>query len=241
MKMSFFVARTHLSVAALVLWTAAVAPAQSWVSFESHSRYVALGDSISAGLGSVPATHAFPYQLYQSGVVDNLANTLFCNMAVPGAFTKDVLDHQVPQVSRFFKGTNRKVITLQMGGNDLAQIVADPTSAEAVLTGIYMNHLAVLNALTTQFPDARIYVANFFDPRIPVPGSKEIVLAMNHLIATAVAQFPSASVSLVDVFTAFEARSGLLINEKPRADEFIADVTNAGQTVLAQTFIKAIR
>jgi hypothetical protein len=73
-----------------------------------------------------------------------------------------------------------------------------------------------------------------------VPGSKDIVLAMNQLIANAVAQFPSTSVTLVDVYSAFEGRSGLLINEKAGADKFIADVTNAGQTVLAQAFRKII-
>jgi lysophospholipase L1-like esterase len=205
------------------------------------SRYVALGDSISAGFGSVPATQGFPYQLYQSGAIDNLANTVFCNMAVPGATTKDVLDYQVPQVKRFLHGSNRKVITLQMGGNELAQILENPASLNDVLTAIYINHLTVLQTLTTQFPDAHIYVANFFDPKIPVPGVRDVVMAMNQLIAGAAAQFPSTSVTLVDVFSAFEGRSGLLINEKNGADEFIADVSTAGQVVLTQAFKGAIR
>ena len=38
------------------------AQAQPWVSIESHTRYMALGDSISAGYGAMPATQGFVYQ-----------------------------------------------------------------------------------------------------------------------------------------------------------------------------------
>jgi hypothetical protein len=44
----------------------------------------------------------------------------------------------------------------------------------------------------------------------------------------------------MDVYSAFEGRSGIPINRKPQGDRFIADVITAGQTVLAQAFRKAI-
>jgi lysophospholipase L1-like esterase len=117
----------------VVLLTAPAAGAQYWVSFEDHTRYMALGDSLSAGYAAHPATQGFVYQLYQGGVIDNVNHTLFCNASVPNATSADVLAYQVPQVGLFFFNTGtpyRKVITLTVGGNDLLQILggADPAT-----------------------------------------------------------------------------------------------------------------
>ena len=57
---------------------------QYWVTFDDHTRYMALGDSLTAGYGAHPATQGFAYQLYQSGVFDSINHTLLCNAAVPG-------------------------------------------------------------------------------------------------------------------------------------------------------------
>jgi lysophospholipase L1-like esterase len=220
-----------------------VAHAQPWLSLDSHTTYAALGDSISARYGNLPATQAFPYQIYQSGAIDNLGHTLFCNLAVPGAMTSDVLIHQLPQLGRFLHDTGMpypQVITLQIGANDLFEVMygADPVS---VLTGIGTNLYAILTRLTVDFPNARIYVGNYFDPRLPVPGEKALVAAMNQVIANVVAAFAGRSVKLVDVYTAFEARNGLLLIEKRRADQFQAHPTNAGQNVIADVFARSIR
>lgn len=68
---------------------------------------------------------------------------------------------------------------------------------------------------------------------------------MNRLIAVPVLIFSAAALQAAAhneiVVLSQEGRSGLLINEKAGADKFVADVTNAGQTVLAQAFRKAIR
>jgi len=218
------------------------AQAQPWVSFDTHTRYVAIGDSISMGYGAMPSTQGFTYQLYQSGAIDSINNTLFCPMAVSGALSKDVLDYQVPQVGRFLSNTGqpyRKVITLTVGGNDLQQVLggADPT---AVLTALGTNLYQILASLTTQFPDARIYVANYYDPRLPIPGVDALVVMMNQVIAGTVANFPG-SVSLVDVHSAFQGRSGLLLIEKKGAEPLQVHPTNAGHRVIADVFAKAIR
>jgi lysophospholipase L1-like esterase len=87
---------------------------------------MALGDSLSAGYGAHPATQGFVYQLYQSGVIDNVNNMPFTNVGVPNATSSDILTFQVPQVGLFFADTGqsyRKVVTLTVGGNDLLQIL----------------------------------------------------------------------------------------------------------------------
>src|SRR5512138_1599467 len=137
-----------------VLLTAPAAWAQYWVSFANDTRYMALGDSLSAGYGAHPATQGFVYGLYQSGVIDNVNNTLFCDIGVPNATSGDILTHQVPQVALFFADTGiayRQVITLTVGGNDLLQIFggADPTT---VLNTLAANLSAILGTLAGTFP-----------------------------------------------------------------------------------------
>ncbi len=237
-------ARTAFLACALIFTLASVAQAQPWVSFDSHSRYVALGDSISAGYGAMPTTQGFTYNLYQSGIIDNHSNTLFCPMAISGAVTKDVLDYQLPQLKRFLHYTGkpyRQVITLTTGGNDLFTIL-EGAEASAVLGGIAANLTQILTAIKTEWPNARIYVSNFYDPKLSLPGLdvRSLILYANQLIAGVVAAFPDSAV-LVDVFTPFEGRSGLLIIEKKGSAMVEAHPTNAGHRVIADAFAGAIR
>lgn len=218
-----------------------LAQAQPWVSFQTHTRYMALGDSISAGYGAMPATQGFVYQLYQSGAIDKVNNTLLCAAGIPGALSKDVLDHQVPQVGRFFTDTGmpyRKVLTLTLGGNDLLQVLggADPT---AVMASVGNNLFLILAQLTTEFPDARIYVANYYDPRLPVPGGDALVAGLNQVIGGVVGLF-SGNAVLVDIHSAFDGRSGLLLVEKKGSDALEVHPTNAGYRVITRAFEDAI-
>jgi lysophospholipase L1-like esterase len=217
--------------------------AQPWVSFETHTRYLAMGDSVSAGYGAMPVTHGFTYNLYQSNVIDNVNNTLFCPMAVPGALSQDVLLHQVPQARLFLADTGapyRKVITLTVGANDLLQVLvgADPN---LVLQTVGTNLAMILGQLRTLIPDGKIYVANYYDPKLPVPGEKDLVMALNQVIVSVVASLGTSQITVVDIFTAFEGRSGLLLAEKKGSDLFEVHPTNAGYRVITDAFADAIK
>ncbi len=234
--------RAGATLLALAFSLAPLAQAQPWVSFETHTRYMALGDSISAGYAAMPATQGFVYQLYQGGSIDTINHTLFCSSAVPGALSQDVLAHQVPQVKRFFPvtgATYRRVVTLTLGGNDMLQVLggADPA---AVLTAFGNNLFQILAQLVTEFPDVEIYLANYYDPRLPVPGGDELVRQLNLVIGGVAAAFPG-SVVLVDLHGAFEGRSGLLLIEKKGAGDYEVHPTNAGYRVITRAFEDAIR
>jgi lysophospholipase L1-like esterase len=241
MKLRSFITLTAL-LAALVL--AVPTSAQPWTTFDSDSRYAALGDSISAGYGVTPTTQGFPYQIYQSGAIDDLNKTLFAMMAVPGALSRDVLNYQIPQLKLFLHETgapHREVVTLLIGGNDLFQILegADPA---VVLNAFGDNLLQILSTLKTQIPKAEVYVGTMYDPRLPVPGEKDLILAANQVIIKVVSAFPAAaSVFLVDVYSAFEGRSGLLLSERHGAGQAEAHPTAAGHRVIADAFAVAIR
>jgi lysophospholipase L1-like esterase len=202
---------------------------------------MALGNSISAGYGAMPATQGFVYQLYQSGAIDKVNNTLFCAAGIPGALSTDVLDYQVPQVGRFFANTGmpyRKVVTLTLGGKDLLQVL-DGVAANDVMANVSNNLFQILTELTTKFPDARIYVANYYDPRLPIPGGDLLVAGLNQVIGGVVALFPGKAV-LVDIHSAFDGRSGLLLIEKKGSNALEVHPTNAGYRVITQAFEDAI-
>jgi lysophospholipase L1-like esterase len=237
---------TAVVVAAIVI-SLGVAQAQTWTSFGSKTRYLAMGDSLSAGYGAMPATHGFAYELYTTGVIDQVSNTLFCEMAVPSTVTSDVLNYQVPQVKRFFAQTNQdytQVITLTVGGNDMMTVLtgADPN---AVLGAVGMNMFQILTQLHTEFPNARIFVGNVYDPHLDIPNEDVLVMYLNQTIASAVTLANtvtnSNSVTVVDVYSAFQGRHGLLLSERPHSDTDQIHPTDAGYHVMAVEFRKAIQ
>lgn len=231
----------------VMLMAAPAAWAQPWVSFANNTRYMALGDSLSAGYGAKPATQGFVFRLYQSGVVDKLNNLLFCAAAVPSATSNDVMRYQVPQVHLFFADTGapyRKVVTLTVGGNDAFSVLrpdgtVDLEAIPGVVAAYGQNLSTILSGLLGTPGDIRIYVGNLYDPKLPIPGADQIVDYMNQVTAQVVSAFPS-NVVLVDVHSAFEARSGLLLIEKHGAGPGEVHPTNAGYGVMADAFAEAI-
>jgi hypothetical protein len=81
-------------------------------------------------------------------------------------------------------------------------------------------------------------VANYYDPKLPVQGEELLVQMLNQAISDTVAAFPS--VKLVDVYSAFKDRSGLLLIEKKDAG-FQSHPTNAGHRVIADAFAAALK
>lgn len=201
-------------------------------TFSDNTRYMALGDSLAAGYGAMPATQGYAYLLYQQGVYDKTTNTLFANAAVPGATSSDVLAYQVPQaITRFQPG----VLTLSVGGNDLLRILnkEDPST---VIREFQVNLADILCTLHRALPQSRIYLHNLYDvPEITaqVTGGLQAILAFNDVIA-GVAKACGASVA--DVYTAFSGRTGLLLIERNGAGQFEVHPTNAGYRAIANAF-----
>lgn len=204
---------------------------ESPYSFSNNTRYMALGDSLGAGFGALPATKGYAYLLYEKGVFDRTLNTNFANAAVPGAKSADVLAHQVPQVAIF----KPDVITLSVGGNDLLQILNGAEPA-VVLAQFQANLAQILCGLRRIRPQARIYIHNLYDiPEITgqVTGGLQALIAFNAIVA-GVAQACYASVA--DVFSAFAGRHGLLIIERKGHEPFEVHPTNAGYRAIARAF-----
>ncbi len=223
-----------MMVATVCLLVPAAVRAELPWQFDAHTRYMAMGDSLTAGYGAIPATEGFVYLLYRSGVFDTVPNTLFCNAGVPGATSSDVLAYQVPQAIRDFRPG---VITLTVGGNDLWRIMegADPT---VVLQEFQNNLVQILLALRSapELQNTRIYIGNLYS--IPeIPASEAIVPIFNQIVAGVAANF---GVTVADVYSAFHGKSGLLLVERQGAEPYQIHPTNAGYRVMARAFEDAI-
>ena len=196
--------------------------------FADNTRYMAMGDSLAAGYGAIPATQGYAYLLYQEGVFDTVANTLLSNVGLIGATSQDVLDKQVPLAINPFMPT---VITITVGGNDLASILtgADPAT---ILANFHVNLTNIFFELRTQLPDAKIYINNLYD--IPeIPGATTAVLLFNGILEAVASGF---NVPVADAFSAFEGRKGLRLIQRNGADQFEVHPSNAWHRAIANAF-----
>lgn len=227
-----------LGFAALVLSAAAQAQ-QPW-TFSDNLRYLAMGDSLTAGYGATPVTNGYAYLLYQQGAYDSMNNTIFANAAIPGATSQHVLDFQVPQATQIFQPN---VITMTVGGNDLLAILSGANPGQVLQT--FQNNLgAILMRLCTQLPTVRVYVANLYSIRdFPVPtdaavdGFNQIVTGM---VGYANGSFCGGRAKVADVHSAFAgAQQGLLLVNRNNAGQFEVHPTNAGYRAMAQAFLNA--
>lgn len=82
--------------------------------------YVALGDSAAQGVGAFRATDGYVGQFAKRLEAKHKRPVRIVNLSVSGARVKDVTDSQLPQL----KGYKPDIITLDIGGNDIAQFDA---------------------------------------------------------------------------------------------------------------------
>lgn len=235
---------------ALAAILAAPAAAQSPQQFAADAtRYMALGDSISAGYKAMPVTAGYAYRLYTNGVFDRIPHTLFANISAPGATSADVLHYQVPQ-ALMPTGLHPQYITLTVGGNDLLSILAYLNThslpetmvfAHGVLNAYASNLTAILGQLSAGLPQAKIFVANQYPlPQIEaaVPIATEVIGQLNMIVDQVVAQFPNAYV--VDVHSAFGTMTNLVEGDRPYASAYEVHPTNVGHRVIERAFAEVI-
>lgn len=242
-----------LAIVAVVVTSTSLQAQSPQVSDDDATRYMALGDSIAAGYKTVPVTNGYPYLLYSGDVFDRLPHTLFCNAAVPGATSQDVLLHQVPQalIPPSAGGFVPRYVTLTAGGNDLLAILhfasTHPDQGEvfaygqAVLQQYGVNLAQILSRLTTGLPDVEIFVSNQYTvPEIEavLPVTSQLIGAFNGVVTQVAGLFPR--VHVVDVYSAFAERNSVLLVERHGSSPLETHPTALGHRVIAQAFKDAI-
>lgn len=109
-------------------------------------RYVAIGDSLTAGVGSPNPQRAFPYVLAEL-FASNGHTVEMTNLGIPGAKTADVLRYEVNQAIDL----NPDYVTVLIGVNDMHGFTSLPQFAQ--------QYAQLLDALTTR-TNAHIIVLN---------------------------------------------------------------------------------
>jgi len=229
-------------IAFIALAFAALAQAAQPWTFGNNTRLLAMGDSLTAGVGATPATQGYAYQLYEQGFYDSMPNTTFANVAMPGATSQQVLNNQVPSATQ--SGFFPNVVIMTVGGNDLLSILngADPNVVLAAFGG---NLSAILVTLCTQLlPTTRVYVGNLYVIQdFPVP-TDQIVNAFNQVVTGVVGAVNpgvcGGRVKVADLFAQFSGRQGgLLLINRNGAGQFEVHPSNAGHRAIAQAFMAA--
>jgi len=231
--------RVKLALVMFIALSGAAQAQQPW-TFSNNTRFLALGDSLTAGYGATPVTNGYAYELYQRGVYDSMNNTIFANAAVPGATSQQVLNFQVPAATQIFQP---HVITMTVGGNDLLAILNGANPLQ-VLQTFQANLAGILTQVCIALPGTHVYVANLYEIReFPVPTG-DVVGAFN-LTVEGVVGFANATVcggkaKVADVHAQFAGpQQGLLLINRNNAGQFEVHPTNAGYRAMAQAFIAA--
>jgi acyl-CoA thioesterase-1 len=182
--------------------------------------YLALGDSVAAGIGATdPASDGYA-ALLAAGLGRVLGpGVMPVNLAVPGETTASlVAGSQLTAALRTLasaaeRGPAASTITLTIGGNDLLRAGAEPRARAAALRGVAANLRYLLVRLRAAAGPAgpTLVVTGYYDPtRTPVsePGSDGWWLAQ--LDATLEREARRAGARWVDVAAAFRGREGEL-------------------------------
>lgn len=120
-------------------------------------KYVILGDSLGAGVGSDTIMTTYPY-LFSKQLLKNYQMVEMINLAYPGDKTEDVIKNQLPQAIN----ENPGIVTLMIGTNDV--------HAHFTTGQFYKNYSEILNTLKSK-TSARIVVIN-----LPYLASDKLVL-----------------------------------------------------------------
>ena len=203
-----------------------------------HTRFLALGDSLTAGYGADPTLNGYAYKLYSQGVFDTPVHTLFANAAVPGVTSTDVLNYQIPQVERF----SPDVIVMTVGGNDLIAVLEGRADAASAL-GVYWENLQrTLFSLCGRSKAPYVYVSNIYNVPELGPEVNYVIGLFNQVTEGVITEIAGSgcTVKLADVNAAFAGREGLLNIERNGADPFEVHPTTAGHRVMAEAFKQVI-
>jgi hypothetical protein len=247
-----------LAAAWLVIFPPALASAQ--INFPKTGYYVAMGDSVAAGEGAMPVTTGYAYRLYDQGTFGLKQQTDFANVAVRGARSWELRDHQVAQVLCAEPAQRPTVVTITAGANDfLRNDFNIPGIAARVVDAINLllnndNGLVAAPVLdpVTSLPcralaNVTILVSNYYGIPHPVPAVfAQLDAALRGfdqalrfwLQFTPVPQ--GSRVALVDLYSASSGRHGLVTIERRLGFQgplaFDIHPTNLGHAFIAREF-----
>jgi hypothetical protein len=240
----------------------ALAPtvASAQINFTKTGYYVGMGDSVAAGEGAIPVTNGYVYQLYDHGVFGSKHEMDFADIAVRGARSWDVRDHQAAQALCAEPAQRPTVVTITAGANDFLRndtnILAIAGRVVGAIDLLLHNDdgLAgspVLDPVTLQpcraLANVTILVSNYYS----IPHPNPLVFAQLDAALQGFDQAlrywlqfvqipPGSRVALVDLYSASLGRQGLVTIERRLGIEgplnFDIHPTDLGHSFIAREF-----
>lgn len=212
------------------------------------ATYISLGDSIAAGNGaSDPGTTSFVALLdHDEGDLPLL------QLAKAGATTVDVINAQLPTALDVMSRDRIAMITIAIGGNDLAALVPNATCVQdplpaacpldETLAGVERNLdtiLSRLRAATATAPIVLLAYPNFFSGTghaFEAPASR-VLPRLDDVIRKVAARYPHTAIA--DAEHAFDGKGRTLTHVLD--PQFDPHPTDAGHRIIADAFEAALR
>lgn len=233
-----------------------VSPIQAFADTdeESHVSYVALGDSLAAGVLNTPDFErgkGYPEFIQEGIEMKTGSDVQLTNEGFPGFTSEDVLDQLTANEDNIMDAlADADMITLDVGANDLLQAVdienIDPTDpdsmqqaiedATAAITQISTNMTAILDDIQSVNPDAPIYVMGYYNAKPYLEDMQDmVVMVMGIMNDTIESVADNGGASYVPTFAAFEGKYATYL---PNPNNI--HPTEAGYAVIADLFLEQI-
>jgi lysophospholipase L1-like esterase len=125
-------------------------------STAQRMKYVAIGDSLTSGVGTASSKESFPYLLSEK-IAQSGRNIELMNLGIPGARTQDVINSQLQKII----SDDPDIVTVLAGVNDIHGFVSGLTFKK--------NYETIIDELTSK-TKAKIIIIN-----LPYLGTDDLI------------------------------------------------------------------
>ena len=206
----------------LALVCALTATAVRAASFGPGTKFVVLGDSISAGEGATE-----PAKAYARLIADAKGFEL-ANYAVGGATSDDLLRLLEERPDAVQDIRDADIINLSIGGNDLltANVITlvlrllflgDENAADEYIASFAENFAVIIPKIKALNPDALLIVQTLYNSMEGVPlvgGAYEAAIVKLNQVYWDYLDANPGAYELADVYAAFKGREGLVFRDR---------------------------
>lgn len=209
--------------------------------------YVSLGDSVAAGNGA-----SDKLKTSFAALIAQDRSLPLINLAVAGNTTSDVIAHQLPQIDAAVGGRKLALITVSVGGNDLAALIPnatcqqDPLPAscplDAALAGVderLDETMRDLRAAHDATPIVLLLYPNFFSGTghaFEQPAARVLPL-LDKVIERVASRY--AHTAVANAVASFEGKGRELTHVLD--PQFDPHPNDAGHRLIADAFIAALK
>ncbi|WP_270180339.1 cell wall-binding repeat-containing protein [Alkalihalobacillus sp. CinArs1] len=199
----------------LMLFAPSIAYAAQSNNVHDEWKYVALGDSLAAGVQS-DGTLGDSYADYIADDLENIdrLESFTKKFAVPGFTTDDLLEQLTMNVEAQQAVASADLITLTIGANDFLNLLkTSPEDLEneevvkALFTKVQTNYVQIMGIIRTLNPDANVFIQGYYNPFYAYPAEQQAVFtqlmtSLNQMIEAIALKSGSGFVPTYDVIAA---------------------------------------